>query len=162
MSERLNPRRIVAEARAEANALGSHRVEAEHLLLALSLRPDLDAGRLLADRGLDHETLRRALGLEFERSLAAVGIRLDGFALPAPGSALGRDAHALGQSVKLCLQRALQSRAGRGRDRHLGSLNLLLGILTPPSGTVARALAAIDVDRDELAAIARTALEQAA
>jgi D-alanyl-D-alanine carboxypeptidase len=163
VSDRLDIRRIVREARVEATAAGSARVEAEHLLLALSARPDTDAGRLLADQGLDHATLRRALDLEFEQSLAAVGVRLDDFALPAERTALVRESRWLGRSVQIVIQRAMKARAGRGRDaRRLQSLHLLVGVLTPTRGTVPRALAAIQVDRAALLATIRSHLERAA
>ena len=68
----------------------------------------------------------------------------------------------LAHSAKLAFERALKARAGRGRDRRLDSLHLLLGIVSAEGGTVARALAAAEVDRAALAARARAALEHAA
>jgi len=163
VSDRLDLRRIVREARVEASAAGSARVEAEHLLLALSARPDTDAGRLLVDRGLDHGTLSRALDLEFEHSLASVGVRLDDFALPHERTALVRESRWLGRSVQIAMQRAMKARAGHGRSRRqLQSLHLLLGIMAPDLGTVPRALAAIGVDRDALIDEARLTLARAA
>ena len=163
MSDRLDIRRIVREARVEATAAGSARVEAEHLLLALSARPDTNAGRLLVDEGLDHAALRRALDLEFERSLAAVGVRLDDFALPQERTRLVRESRLLGRSVQLAIQRALKAKAGRGRShRRLQSLHLLLALVTPELGTVPRALQAIGVDRVALLATIQSTLAQAA
>ena len=157
----LDLRKIIASARDEARSLGSSRVEAEHLLLALSAQPRLSAGRLLADQGLDHETIRTALDLEFARSLGAVGISLHGFALPDTRLAV-LGGMPLAQSAKLAWQRAVKARSGRGRGRRFDSLHLLIGILSGESGTVPRALAAIDVDRGALAARARADLERAA
>jgi hypothetical protein len=68
----------------------------------------------------------------------------------------------MGQSARLAIQRALKARIGRGRDRRLGSLHLLLGILTAQGGTAVRALDAIHVDRAELAGKVRAELERAA
>ena len=157
----LNPREIVAQARNEARALGSSRIEAEHLLLALAARPETPAGRLLSAAGLDHTAVREALDLEFERSLGAVGIWLYGFDLPEERLPVV-GAPRLAQSAKLAFERALKARAGRGRDRRLQKLHLLLGIVSAEGGTVARALAAAEVDRAALAARARAALEHAA
>ena len=64
-------RKIVALARSEARALGSSRIEAEHMLLALASQPRLSAGRLLNEAGLDPAAIREALDLEFARSLGA-------------------------------------------------------------------------------------------
>lgn len=163
MSDRLDVRRIVREARVEASAMGSARIEAEHLLLALSARPDTDAGRLLVERGLDRETLRRAVHLEFEQSLAGVGIRLDAFDLPEVRTPLVRESRWLGRSVQLALQRAMKAKAGPGRARRqLRSLHLLIGILTPELGTVPRALATIGADHAALLATAHASIDQAA
>ena len=154
-------RETVALARAEAHALSSPRIEAEHLLLALATQPRISAGRFLAAERLDHDALRRALDLEFERSLTAVGIRLESFALPDAGLPLLGNLW-LGRSAKLAIQRALKARTGRGRARRLDSMHLLVGILSAEGGTVARALAAIEIDRTALLTQARAALERAA
>jgi D-alanyl-D-alanine carboxypeptidase len=154
-------RRIVALARTEARNLGSSRIEAEHLLLALTSQPQLSAGRLLNAEGLDPARIREALDLEFARSLGAVGISLHGFSLSdARLSVLG--GLPLAQSARLAWQRAIKARTGRGRDRRFDSLHLLIGILSAEGGTVARALALIEVDRAALVARARAGLERAA
>ncbi len=157
----LDLRKIVALSRAEARNLGSSRIDAEHLLLALASEPQLSAGLLLRAEGLDPATIRGALDLELARSLGAVGISLHGFSLPdARLSFLG--GLPFGQSAKLAWQRAIKARAGRGRDRRFDSLHLLIGILSAEGGTVARALAMIEVDRRALIARARAGLERAA
>ncbi len=162
MSDRLDLRRIVREARVEASAMGSARIEAEHLLLALSARLDTEAGGLLIDQRLGHETLRRALDLEFQKSLSAVGVRLEAFDLPDVRTTLVRESRLLGRSAQLAIQRAMRAKAGRGRARHqLRSLHLLIGILTPELGTVPRALATIGADRVALLATARACIGQA-
>ena len=154
-------RKIVALAHSEARALGSSRIEAEHMLLALASQPRLSAGRLLNEAGLDPAAIREALDLEFARSLGAVGISLHGFSLPdARLSVLG--GLPLAQSAKLALQRAVKARTRRGHDRRLGSQHLLIGILGAEGGTVARALALIEVDRDALIAEAQAGLQRAA
>ena len=151
---------IVTRSRSEARALGGSRVEAEHLLLALAARPELAAGRLLADEGLDHAAVREALYLEFERSLGALGILLEGFFLPDEVAPVLGELR-MAQSAKLAFHRALKVRAAR-RDRRFDSLHLLLGILSAEGGTVARALDAAALDRHAVAAEAEAALERAA
>jgi D-alanyl-D-alanine carboxypeptidase len=156
----MNPREIVTQARNEARALGSSRVEAEHLLLALAARPDTSAGRLLTAAGLDHRAVREVLDLEFERSLGAVGILLHGFCLPEQGLPVSGGPR-LAQSAKLAFERGLKTRAAR-HDRGFDPLHLLIGIVSAEGGTVARALAAAEVDRGALAARAQAALDRAA
>jgi ATP-dependent Clp protease ATP-binding subunit ClpA len=160
--ERLDPRRLVAEARDEARELGSSRVEAEHLLLALASHPETAAGRLLAEERLDPKTLRKALALDFERTLAMVGIRLESFALPEVRTSVARGPGSLGHSAKLAFERALKLRASQGRGRRPDSLDLLEGILNAEAGTVGRALAAIEVSRNEVVLKVREARERAA
>ena len=105
----LDIREVVTAARDEARALGSSRIEAEHLLLALAARPRSSAGQVLNDAGLDPAAIRGALDLEFAHSLGTMGISLHGFALPdARLSVLG--ALPLSRSAKLALQRAIQAR----------------------------------------------------
>ena len=156
----MNPREIVAQARDEARVRGSSRVEAEHLLLALAARPDTSAGRLLSAAGLDHKAVREALDLEFDRSLGAVGILLQGFCLPERGLPVTGGLR-LAQSAKLAFERAVKLRAAR-HDRGFDHLHLLCGIVSGEGGTVARALAAAEIDRGALAARAQALLDRAA
>jgi hypothetical protein len=65
---------VVVQAREEARLLGATRLEAEHLLLALARQGAWDAGRVLADAGLDHDGIGRALDAEVLRSLESVGV----------------------------------------------------------------------------------------
>ena len=162
MAERpvLNPREIVAQGRNEARAMGSSRVEAEHLLLALASRPETSAGRLLTAVGLDHEGVREALDLEFERSLGAVGILLHGFCLPEERLPVVGGLR-LARSAKLAFERAIKLRGAR-HDRGFDHLHLLVGIVSAEGGTVARALDVAGVDRTALTAQARTLLDRAA
>ena len=151
---------VTSRAREEADLLGSPRVEAEHLLLALASSPQWQAGRLLAEAGLAREGVLDALDLEFERSLGAVGVLLQGFRLPdarLPFTGQSR----LAQSAKLAFRRGLMARAAR-RDPRFDSLYLLIGVLHAEGGTVVRALDAAGVDRAELALRAAAALDDAA
>jgi D-alanyl-D-alanine carboxypeptidase len=151
---------ILAQARAEARALGSPRVEAEHLLLALATLTHMPAGQLLASEGLNHEVIHKALDLELKRSLEAVNVRLDGFFLPNSKMPILGELR-LAQSAKLAIVRANKARVSR-RDRRFDSLHLLLGILNAKGGIVARALAVSGIDRAALIERVLAALDRAA
>ena len=126
----------------EAQAAGVTAIEAEHLLLALSCRPEI---RKL---GLAHDELVEALAVEEERSLAAVGIDRSQYDLA--GSAR-RDAAKLGTSAKQAIERAVRITAKRGQ-RRLTTLNLLLGVINAEHGRVSRTLEIAGIDIHELRA----------
>jgi ATP-dependent Clp protease ATP-binding subunit ClpA len=131
----------------EARRLGSHAVEAEHLLLALAADEASPSGRLLAEVGLNHDELRAALNREAELSLAAVGVRLADFAFhqaTPPARSPG-----LGASFKRAMREAGLFTVSQG-SRDIAGAHLLVGILRAEIGTVPRALAAADVDRSAL------------
>lgn len=127
----------------EAQAAGESAVEAEHLLLALSLKAEI---RRL---GLDHDELVQALAAEEERSLAAVGIDRAEYDLPV-SARRARDAK-LGASAKLAIQRALSVTAKRGQ-RRITAPNLLLGVLGAEHGRAPRALRLAGIDVPDLRA----------
>lgn len=98
MSERSRARKdfhaIVTGAIAEARLRAEARVEAEHLLLALARRPASEAGRVLAESGLDHDRIQDLLDADVARTLEAVGvapgtIRIPRSTLPRPASPAG-------------------------------------------------------------------------
>lgn len=158
MFERFDKRSgaVVVQAREEARLLGATRLEAEHLLLALSQQTTSDAGRLLAQAGLDHGGLRHAFDAEIERSLAAAGIAASSVGL------LGRPLPTTGQlrwgaSSKRALEQALSIVKGHG-DRNLRPMHILLGVLRAREGTVPRALAWAGVDAKALAVRAEAML----
>ena len=141
---------VVEQAWEEATALGATRIEAEHLMLALSRHPAWDAGRVLAEVGLDHEGLIHALDAGLERSLAAVGFDATAFGLadrPIPPTGQPR----MGTSAKRALHSALVIVKARG-DRSILPTHILLGALRAAEGTVPRALATVGVDITSLAA----------
>jgi D-alanyl-D-alanine carboxypeptidase len=131
---------VLAAAEEEARRLGARTVEAEHLLLALAAR---------GVAGLDHDEIETALEEEQRRSLAAVGIRLDDWDLPAP-TAPPRSPR-FGTSAKTALHNALKVALERS-DRRIGEHHLLLGILRQEIGTVPRALAIAGIDPGDLRA----------
>jgi len=135
-------RTSVDAARKEAQAAGVTAIEAEHLLLALSHRPEV---RKL---GLDHDEIAEAFALEEERSLAAVGIDRSQYDLARSAP---RGAAKLGTSAKLAIERALKVTVKRGQ-RRLTALNLLLGVISAEHGRVPRALDIAGIDIHELRA----------
>lgn len=138
---------VIRAAEQEAHALGSQTVEAEHLLLALTADGG-PAGRLLRDRGLDHEQLCAALERETKRSLAAVGVNANDFGPSARPQ--DRRRPRFGASAKHALERTAKVAVAR-KSGHISAPHLLVGILRTDLGTVPRALAAAEQDRVELA-----------
>ena len=140
-------RAAVKDAEAEARELGSPTIEAEHLLLALTRQaPGSAVGRALTEAGLDHDRVVEALDAERERSLAAVGISIGDFELPAPRPST-RPRMAAG--AKSALEHALRISLARA-DKRIDGGHILLALLRAEAGTVPRALREAEVDRREL------------
>lgn len=138
---------LVNAAQSEARTLGATSIEAEHLLLAISARPDTPAGRVLHHFGLLHDRLIDLIGGERARSLAFIGVdpaELGATATPPRKS--GR--LPLATSSKQALARVVAG-AGRKRDQ-LNVLELLRALVGTEVGTVARLLALARVDRTDL------------
>ena len=147
---------VVAQAREEARLTGATKLEAEHLLLALSRHTAWDAGRVLAEAGLDHEGLSRALDAQLERSLEAAGVTARLVALadrPLPSTSAPR----WGTSSKRAMQRMSTIVKARG-DRRIVPTHILLAVLSADEGTVPRALATAGVDAATLIASAEATL----
>lgn len=139
----IDARNIVDSAWEQARADGAGTVEAEHLLLALTLEPEVQK------LGLDHEEIAEALDREEERSLAAVGINRGDY--DAPVSRRRAANPKLGASAKLAIQRALTVTTRRGQ-RRITIANLLLGLLGAEHGRVPRALQLAGIDPHDLRA----------
>jgi ATP-dependent Clp protease ATP-binding subunit ClpA len=129
-------RAVVRDADTEARRLGSPTIEAEHMLLALTRRAPL---------GLDRDDVLSALEAEREQSLKAVGIVAGDFDLPPAPVTRPR----MAASAKLALERSLRASVKRS-DRRIEAGHILLGVLAAEAGTVPRALALADIDRDAL------------
>jgi ATP-dependent Clp protease ATP-binding subunit ClpA len=123
----------------DAKATGQPTVEAEHLLLALAISPEL--GSL----GLDRERLAEALIEEERHSLAAVGLSAEHYQHTAPRA----QEPPFGASAKLALQRGVRLAQQHG-NRQFRSQELLKGVLAAERGRVPRALALAGIDIDEL------------
>ena len=131
----------------EAVARRAGSVEAEHLLLAILARPNAPAAQSLASSGLDHDTLVTALDRERERSIRAAGI------LPLSPPELSATPRTgkpgWGASIRDVLRRADKPAAKDGRPDAL-ELELVVAILRATLGTVPRALALAEIDRESL------------
>jgi ATP-dependent Clp protease ATP-binding subunit ClpA len=136
-------RAAVVGAREQAQTLGHHTIESEHLLLAFASRPDFYA------LGLDHDELVNALAQEEERSLASVGVAA-GELEPAVAPRAPRKLQ-FATSAKLALQRAMAVAVARG-DRRLDAGDVLLGVLAAEHGRVPRALRIAGIDVEDLRA----------
>jgi ATP-dependent Clp protease ATP-binding subunit ClpA len=136
-------RAVVANALGIARELGSPRVEAEHLLLAVA-RDDSPAARAMDAHGLDYAGLAAALEREAERSLAAVGVAAEA----GPFSPWVEEPR-FATSAKLALERALRAAVAR-HDRRIACAHVALGVLRADVGTVPRALEIAGVDRARL------------
>jgi len=150
-------RRAVIRAQEEARALGAERVEPEHLLLALARGCGDRAARAIDEAGLSRDAIAAAIEQDLVAALEVVGVPATVVAsVPArPGA----DRPRLSLAARDALERALRQAVRRG-DRRIGTEHVLLGILRPPRGSVARVLARLDVEPERLAAL--VALEVAA
>jgi ATP-dependent Clp protease ATP-binding subunit ClpA len=150
-------RAAVEDAETEARDLGSPTIEPEHLLLALTRQaPDTAVARALSEAGLDHDRVEQALADERERSLAAVGISIGDFDLPAARPATKPR---LAAGAKSALEHALRISLERA-DRRIDGGHVLLALLRAEAGTVPRALSEAGVDRDELRQLTAAAMSR--
>ena len=96
--------------------------------------------------GVGRDTLTKALEAETAASLSAVGVSLR----PPPVRRRSRQP-IMGTSAKIALHRALEIALARG-DREIRADNVALGVLAAELGTVPRALAIAQLDRQGIAA----------
>ncbi len=146
---------VVLSARTEARTTGSRTIEAEHILLALAGQEGT-AREILESAGLDHEAIRTAIEREFEESLLAVGISLEGSS-PVSENWSPDFRPRFARSAKLALERAVALEQKRLAP-HLEPIHLLLGVLYARAGTVPRILAIAGVDTADLTKRAESAL----
>ena len=144
---------VLDDARREAADDGSATVEPQHLLLAIASSEEPSTSHLLASVGLDHTTVRAALGRELERSLAAAGVSVAAAEVPPLRQAREQPPQ-VGSSFRLVMERGV----GLGRGQAPQPLHLLLGVVAAPVGTVPRALALAGVDRAGLVERIRQAI----
>ncbi|HEV7812474.1 MAG TPA: Clp protease N-terminal domain-containing protein [Leifsonia sp.] len=142
-------RAIVIRSVAEAQERGASQVEAEHLLLALSLEKGSPAAAALDSSGLDHAGIEAALRAERDASLRVAGVEpiAEERLRAAPRVARAR----WGTSARDVLVRAHKSAAATRRSR-TAETDLLDAILGLELGTVPRALDLAGVDRTAILA----------
>ncbi|WP_082581425.1 Clp protease N-terminal domain-containing protein [Leifsonia sp. Root227] len=142
----------------EARLRGASLVEAEHLLLALSVSDGTRAQRALAASGLGHAGIEAALRAEREASLRAAGVEpvQEERLTATPRTARPRWGTTARDALVRAHKVAARGRDGaaRGRDRRTAESDLLAGILTIELGTVPRAIAIAGIDRAALLAAA--------
>ncbi|WP_308465573.1 Clp protease N-terminal domain-containing protein [Rathayibacter soli] len=172
---RLHP--VFIRAVDEATRRGSATVEAEHLLLAVTLEGRGAVSEALGESGLNYDMLDAALRDERARSLAVAGVTAPDVTLLT--ATPRRNRPGWGASAREALRRghagaqrnatghgavghrasgrgaAGQATAGHGigghdRRRRMAEVDILVGILRAELGTVPRALAFAGVDRDAL------------
>lgn len=134
-------RAVVTSAQDEARSLGAPSIEAEHLLLAISVS-DGQAAAVLTGSGIDHGRLVELIDEERRRSLSTVGITAP--TAPAPAGRPKRSLR-LATSAKTLLERAVRE-AARSRTGAIDDTHLLLAALEAEAGTVPRILALAQVD----------------
>jgi ATP-dependent Clp protease ATP-binding subunit ClpA len=137
-------RQVVEQAVEIARELGAPKVEAEHLLLAVS-RSSSTVARVLHDAELDYDSLVSVLDREAARSLAVVGVEAE-----RPRFSPFLERPRFGASAKLALERSLKVAVAR-KDNHIHDGHIVLAVLQATTGTVPRALQCADIDRVELA-----------
>ena len=148
-------KQLLIEAEAEARGGGEETPGPEHLLLAAATLPDGTAARALERVGVDPQRLRPAIEEAHASALATGGIEVDrrlgdtaGLRAPATGvfratpgaQKVFQEAVALSKTVK---------------PPRLRGAHVVAAICDLEQGTVARALAALGVDRDQLRDAAR-------
>ncbi len=134
-------RAAVHTAVSDAKATGQSTVEAEHLLLALATRPELQS------LCLDREQLVEALIEEERRSLSTVGLSAADYQQPRSPSRARQPR--FGASSKLALHRGVKLAQLSG-GRRFTSQDLLAGVLAAEHGRVPRALDLAGINVDEL------------
>jgi ATP-dependent Clp protease ATP-binding subunit ClpA len=147
-------RAIVIRSVTEAQQRGASLVEAEHMLLALSLEKGTPAAAALEASGLDHAGIDAALRAERDASLRVAGVEpiSEERLRAAPRVTRPR----WGTSARDVLVRAHKAAAATQRSR-TAETDLLAAILGLDLGTVPRALDLAGVDRAAILAHAGAA-----
>lgn len=163
---RIDDMRLIAEllttAEREARAGGDERPGAEHLLLAASEVGDPSARDALARWDASPDRIRAAIVAVHEHALAGLGLDPASAAFAASGvpidaappRAYRSDANA----------QAVFTRAGElarsSRPRGLRTAHVLLAVAESEAGTVRRVLRELEIEPDDLAEAANSALEE--
>jgi ATP-dependent Clp protease ATP-binding subunit ClpA len=124
-------------------------VRAEHLLIASCERPTANLAAALERYGVGADDIADGVDLERAAALSAVGVTVGDYDLT--GSAPTFTRARWDSSAREALNRAV-GLAARRRDRRVTADHVVLGALQPGRGTVARATARMEIDRDDLRA----------
>jgi D-alanyl-D-alanine carboxypeptidase len=142
-------RGVIMAGVSEAQKRGAPLVEAEHLLLALSLESGSPVAAALDAAGLDYAGIDKVLRTERDVSLRHAGVE------PVPEERLSASPRTArprwGASARDVLVRAHRVSAHSHRSR-TAETDLLLAILELELGTVPRALDLAGIDRASIAA----------
>lgn len=148
-------RSLILSAIEEARRRNSSLVEAEHLLLALTVDPDSPVHAVLLRVGLDHDGVESALRNERAAGLRAAGVE------PVPEERLTASPRVgrprWGTSAREALVRAHRVSVLRGHAASTTPADVLAALAGLELGTVPRALELAGVDRSALAEAARAA-----
>jgi D-alanyl-D-alanine carboxypeptidase len=120
-------------------------LEPEHMLIATAADPRIRGGAFLVEAGLPAEKLEQMLDAERARSLGSVGV--GGFTAADLVATPRRTRPKISRSSREAWERGFQ--VGR-HSSPAPSLNLVVGILMPDLGTVARMFEIAGVDRHQL------------
>jgi ATP-dependent Clp protease ATP-binding subunit ClpA len=134
-----------------AAADGLDRPGAEHLLLAALELPDGVAAEALSTVGVDRDRLHEAIRGQHAAALRGIGVDHDEAVLdthfPPPAAATGA------YRSQGSLQDAFRRATALAKESHspIGSGQVLIAVLEPEHGSVARAFTMLGVDRESLA-----------
>lgn len=148
--------RLLTGAETEARLVGEDRPGPEHLVLAAAALPDGTAARVLARVGVDPQQLRDAVESAHRDALSVVGVDLDGemqgaSILRAPARGALRSTPQAQQVFQdaVALSKARRPARLRGAD-------VLAAACQLERGAFVRALDTLGVDRNALAAVAKS------
>jgi len=137
-------RPIVMRSITEAAVRRDRSVEAEHLLLAILHDPKLPAARTFAQSGLTDDWWQRALTEERRETLRSAGVEsIDDSRLDSTPSG---KRPAWGASGREALKRGSLQAVERGHRHRMDDVDIALGVLACPLGTIARVAARNDLD----------------
>lgn len=146
--------RLLPQAEREAAALGDDLPGLEHLVLAAAEVPDDDTTRAALELvGVSPVSLREAVARVHREALASVGLASLATPTTAPTSRVHRSSGAAQEAFQAAVALA-KAEGDRVRGGHV-----VIAAAAQTGGTFTRALTLLGVDRDALAAAARTAID---
>ncbi len=147
---------LLTAAERESVAMGQADPGAEHLLLAALTVTDGSARAAFAALGGGYDSLSDAIARNEAQALAAIGVTADPTAPGARAVPRGRGPYRSKGSLQELFQ--AMKRAANAQHGPLRSAHVLVAAADLTEGTLARALALMKIDRDELRAAALAAI----